>query len=989
VGYTLGMDIGTTYSCAAIHRNGHTEVMSLGHNSSILPSAVLVEADNRTIVGDAALRRAVDEPLRIARFFKRRMGDAVPIFLGGAPFSAEALTARLLKHLAAAVAEQQGGLPDALAVTRPANWGPYKQEQLGEALRLADLSHAVTLTEPEAAALSYAASERIPDGAAVAIYDLGGGTFDAAVLRHDGGRFELIGEPEGMERMGGIDFDAAIFEHVRRSLGDPLEAALEAMGDDDPVAQRAVLRLRQECVEAKEALSSETDVSISVALPGLHTEVRLHRSELEAMIRPALMDTMDALQRAVASAELPSGVDRALLVGGSSRIPLVAQLVTGALRCQVSLDAHPKHAVAVGAAIFANGHPSTPSATGPTHSGDTWEIPVAGAAVAAAAAPTADTGPVRVPVEVPAAAPAPQADTPPADPPPADVPEPAPVPSADVWVPPSRAEATATTAASGDTWAPPRQGAPPPEAPTGSGDAWEPPHPADRSADRPRPDTGGNGQVAAHGQARPTWQSGDAVPLPGTANGAPKKRNRRAIVAAVGVVAALGLTAAAIAALNSPDDPETTAGDLGDTDSTTASGSGDGGSEGDGGEPSTPTGAFTPAIGDADPSCTGASDGQLTIGGLLPMTGDLSFLGPPADAGIQMAVDEINAAGGVLGESVTYLEGDSGDVDPDIANAAVDGHLDAGADVILGAASSSISLNVIDKVVGACVMQFSPSNTSSELTDYGDDDLYFRTSPSDVLQGQLLSDLMTEDGAATAAVLARQDAYGEGLLEYITAPFEQGGGQVTLGLTYDPSASSFQAEVDEVVAADPDALVLVGFLDDSVQILQALFDAGFTPDSKLIYLVDGNIGNALGEDFTEPGALAGIRGTLPTAEISQDFADRMWAIDPELTDLSYGPESYDAVVITALAAAEAGTDDPAAVARKVNGITRDGEPCSDYAGCLALVEQGTDIDYDGPSGPQEFSQPGEPMVASFAVMSYGEDNLIDDEATSYRMAELS
>jgi hypothetical protein len=125
------------------------------------------------------------------------------------------------------------------------------------------------------------------------------------------------------------------------------------------------------------------------------------------------------------------------------------------------------------------------------------------------------------------------------------------------------------------------------------------------------------------------------------------------------------------------------------------------------------------------------------------------------------------------------------------------------------------------------------------------------------------------------------------------------------------------------------------------------------------------------------------------AEITQEFADRMSAIDPDLIDYGYGPESYDAVMVTALATAEAGTDDPAAVARKLNGVTRDGEACSTYPDCLALIEQGTDIDYDGPSGPLEFSQPGEPMVASFMVMGYGEDNQIDDGQTSYRLAELS
>jgi branched-chain amino acid transport system substrate-binding protein len=396
---------------------------------------------------------------------------------------------------------------------------------------------------------------------------------------------------------------------------------------------------------------------------------------------------------------------------------------------------------------------------------------------------------------------------------------------------------------------------------------------------------------------------------------------------------------------------------------------------------------LAPPLGDAAPSCTGESDDTLTIGGLLPQTGDLSFLGPPEEAGAAMAVEEINAAGGVLGSDVEYMPGDSGDADPDVANPTVDSHLSAGADVILGAAASGISLNVIDKITGACKIHFSPANTSPQFTDYDDDDLYFRTAPSDVLQGQVLADLMVEDGVASAAILARQDSYGEGLLEFTQLPFEEQGGEVVLDQVYDPEAQSFEAEVDAVVSEDADALVMIGF-DESSRILSSLFEQGFTPDEKQIYLVDGNIGNALGDDFSEPGTLVGIKGTLPSAELTEDFRERLLEVDPDLVDFSYSAETYDAVVISALAAIAAGTDDPAAVATEINGITREGEACETFEDCAALLEDDEDIDYNGPSGPQEFSQPGEPTAASFAVMSYGDDNQIDDAATEFRQAAL-
>jgi hypothetical protein len=132
----------------------------------------------------------------------------------------------------------------------------------------------------------------------------------------------------------------------------------------------------------------------------------------------------------------------------------------------------------------------------------------------------------------------------------------------------------------------------------------------------------------------------------------------------------------------------------------------------------------------------------------------------------------------------------------------------------------------------------------------------------------------------------------------------------------------------------------------------------------------------------------GVKGTLPTAELTEDFRGRLLSVDPALQDFSYGPETYDAVVITALAAEVAGTDDPAQVAANINGVTRDGTACTTYEECKQLVADGEDIDYNGPSGPQEFSQPGEPTAATFAVMSYGEDNQIDDTATEFREASF-
>lgn len=390
---------------------------------------------------------------------------------------------------------------------------------------------------------------------------------------------------------------------------------------------------------------------------------------------------------------------------------------------------------------------------------------------------------------------------------------------------------------------------------------------------------------------------------------------------------------------------------------------------------------------EAAPSCTGESDGVLQIGGFLPQTGNLASLGPPEEAGAALAIKEINEAGGVLGEDAVFMPGDSSD-NGDVANQTVDRHLSEGVDVILGAASSGVSFTVIDKLVEACKILFSPAATSPDFTEYPDGDLFFRTAPSDVLQGRVLADLIIEEGSTTVGLMALQDPYGEGLLKFTKLPLEEQGAEVVADFVYDPKAQSFDAEVQQMVTANPEAIVVIGF-DETASILTGLFEAGFTPDVKKIYLVDGNISNALGEKFAEPGALAGIKGTLPAAEIPGDFRDRLLEVDPELKDYSYGPETYDAVTIIALATVVAGTDDPAAVAAVINGVTRDGEKCETFAACTDLIEAGTDIDYDGPSGPQTFGPSGEPTEANFSIMSYADDtNTLDVSKTIYRFAQL-
>ena len=360
----------------------------------------------------------------------------------------------------------------------------------------------------------------------------------------------------------------------------------------------------------------------------------------------------------------------------------------------------------------------------------------------------------------------------------------------------------------------------------------------------------------------------------------------------------------------------------------------------------------------------------LNIGTILPVTGSLAFLAPPEVAASGFAVEDINAAGGVLGNQVVINQGDSGDATTDTANTEVDRLLAAGAQVIIGAASSGVSLTVIDKITSAGVVQFSPANTSPTLTTYDDKGLYFRTAPSDLLQGRVLANLVIEEGAASAAVLYRNDAYGVGLAEAFKADFEAAGGTVPEFIEYAEGTEAFDAEVDKVVAANPDAILIVGFAETG-PILNTMHERGVGPTAKKVYGVDGNIAG-LDKLVSDVSILAGMKGTTPSVDLTTigDFVARLDAAGVDGV-YDYGAETYDAIVISALAAEIAGCADGVSIGAQINGVTKDGEKCTDFASCLSLVQAGTDIDFDALGGPYEFVEAGEPAAASFRIITYG------------------
>ncbi|GAA4040482.1 ABC transporter substrate-binding protein [Nonomuraea soli] len=397
----------------------------------------------------------------------------------------------------------------------------------------------------------------------------------------------------------------------------------------------------------------------------------------------------------------------------------------------------------------------------------------------------------------------------------------------------------------------------------------------------------------------------------------------------------------------------------------------------------TDTGSAAPATSAAAPA---KGDGTLILGTLLPQTGSLAFLGPPEFAGVDVAVQEINEAGGVLGKQVEKIHTDSGDTTTNIASQSVDKLLAQKADAIIGAASSSVSESVIDKITGAGVIHFSPANTSDSFTTIEDKGLYFRAAPPDKLQGRVLGDLILADGSDTVGIMAMQDSYGTGLADNTTKAVEAGGGQVVARVDYDPKAADFSADIAKIKAANPKAIALIGF-EETAKVIQELVKQGLTADKHKWYMVDGNLSNTNYVKMPK-GTLTGVKGTQPGAAAPEDFQKKALAINPDLKDWNYAAESYDAANLIALAAEAAKSDAGVDVAKELINVSKGGEKCKDFKTCVELLKAGKDIDYDGLSGPIEFDEVGDPAVATIGIYTYGEDNTLTDKV-DYRTGNIA
>jgi len=380
------------------------------------------------------------------------------------------------------------------------------------------------------------------------------------------------------------------------------------------------------------------------------------------------------------------------------------------------------------------------------------------------------------------------------------------------------------------------------------------------------------------------------------------------------------------------------------------------------------------AFGVALPAQAASDDQILKIQGIIPLTGSLSFLSPPEIAALHLATDDINAAGGVLGNKVQLTISDSGDGDTlSIADQSATKALANKADVVVGAAASGVTRSIINKITGAKVLEISMSNTAPDLSTWKDGGYYFRTAPSDLLQGRILGNQILQDGRKNVAIVYADNSYGNGLKGVTSGILTKGGANVTT-YAFPENETNFSSIVDKVVAAKPDAVALISY-DESKKAIPAFQAKGF--DGSKFYLVDGNLFDYSKEAFAS--YLNGSKGTTPGKDASASFKSRLAASYKKYTgktlgnNFSYGAETYDAVVLTAIAAQAAGKATGEAIKSQLTNISLAGKgktTVTSFSAALKAIKAGKKVNYDGFSGPIEFDENGDPTGAYIGIYKY-------------------
>lgn len=367
----------------------------------------------------------------------------------------------------------------------------------------------------------------------------------------------------------------------------------------------------------------------------------------------------------------------------------------------------------------------------------------------------------------------------------------------------------------------------------------------------------------------------------------------------------------------------------------------------------------------------GNVDGVLKLGTLVPQTGDLSAIAPSLAVPIQMAVDEINAAGGVLNNLVQIVEGDDG-TSPTVAQTTYGKEVNTDkVDAIIGPAPSGVASKIAESFGTDRVPACSGSTTAANLTGVGDG-YFFRTAPSDSLQGPALANLILGDNHQKVAIIARNDDYGKGFSEALAKALEDNGATVTKTVLYDPAGANFDADVQQVKDSAPDAVAVIGFNDDGAKIINTMIGKDIGPKNMPIYTADGMQGGkfATTVDSADPSKVAGIKGTAPAASPDGIQHPFQKAFASKGVDPIFSSYYYDCTMLMALAAQKAGSDDGTkirdAFAKNLEGDV----DCKTFAECKKALDEGKSIHYRGASSSFDKWNKTESETGAYEVWSY-------------------
>ncbi len=391
------------------------------------------------------------------------------------------------------------------------------------------------------------------------------------------------------------------------------------------------------------------------------------------------------------------------------------------------------------------------------------------------------------------------------------------------------------------------------------------------------------------------------------------------------------------------------------------------------------TATATPVSASAPDGRAGAPDGTLVLGHLAPQTGELARVLDSLRVPVQLAVDEINAAGGVLGAPVGLVPGDEG-VDPATAEATVTQMLDGGVDAIIGPASSDTALAILDDVRDRALV-CSGTNSAAALSTAGprrSGGRYFRTAAPDRFQGPAIAAQIAAAGHERVSVLARDDPDGALWRRTLVRTLRDAGVRVPAVVTYDEGADPAPA-VTDALAPSPDAVVVLGELDDGAAVVQALVAAGAGPQQLPTYGTDAMRSAGFAElvDPITPGVVAGLAGAAPAVApaVPNPFHETLFRAGVEPV---FSAHQYDCTILTALAAVKAGSDDPRRMARAFASNLKGEDDCDSFATCRDLLEAGQSIHYRGASSRFERFGRHEPNEGVYQPWAYDAEGIPRD-----------